>query len=242
MQPMRLCFIIVAMVLALSGTALARDLKFITIDVAPWAFVDKDGQPGGLFTALVRQLERRSGHSIQISLQPFIRIGHELEAGNRDCGILVWNDQWSSFAQREETLFNHHLGVIPRKGVVIRNYDDLRPLKLSVLRGLSLGEPFDSDSALNKSFDMDYAAALQRLVRNRVDAVIGAIPTLRFLAHQIGDDHALGDPLILASVPLALQCSRRSANLDVLPELNDAIRRMKADGTLDRLIAEFGFE
>ena len=213
-----------------------RNLNFITIGVAPWAFVDKaSGKSLGVFPAVVSELERRTGFHIQQSYEPFARIDHELEIGSQDCTILVWSDSRARIVERGEFVASHPMGVIARTGVKISSYDDLKGKTISVLRGLALEPRFDSDPEIIKDFDSDYVLGVRKLAHQRVDAVAGAVPTIQFLARQEGLEQYLGDRLMLVDTPLVLQCSKKSANLDLMPALNKAIRQMREDGTIERI-------
>lgn len=226
-----------AAVLALAlvpGLAMARDLRFISVDAAPWA--SRPEAPTGAFPDLVREIARRTGHSISISLQPFARVERELEAGEQDCAILMWIDSRAAVVERGETVYAMPFGVIARKGVRLQSYDDLAPLVVSVVRGVPISARFDADADVRKDFDKDYAVAVRKMVHGRVQAVAGALPTITYLAESSGLGDALGDRMVLSTVPLVLQCSRRSSNLDLMPQLNEAVRAMAADGTLSRML------
>ncbi|MGE5505035.1 MAG: substrate-binding periplasmic protein [Actinomycetota bacterium] len=222
----------------ITGTAWARDLRFVTVEAAPWAAHDTAvGRDVGVFPEVVAELKRRLGVSITVALHPFARIDHDLQSGEQDCTIIVWSDTRAGFVERGAALFPHTLGVLARKGVRLADYGDLRPLRLSVLRGLPLGQPFDGDEAISKDYDTDYLQALRKVVHGRVDAVVGALPTLRYLADRDRIAGLFGDQLVLARPELTLQCSKNSANLDLMPSLNRAIGEMREDGTLDRIRA-----
>lgn len=224
-----------ALAALLPVAAAARELRFITIEAAPWAH--QPDAPEGAFPQLVRELERRTGHTIQVSLQTFARVERDLETGEQDCTMLMWNDARSHVVERGESIYPMPFGIVARKGVRLESYEDLGGLTVSVVRGLAIHPRFDGDAALRKDFDKDYGAGVRKMVHGRVDAVAGALPTIAFLAAQQEMGDVLGDRLVLSTVPLALQCSRRSSNLDVMPQLNQAMRDMAADGTLGRILA-----
>jgi polar amino acid transport system substrate-binding protein len=227
-----------ALALAWTTSAAAKDLKFITLEVAPWASFDPaTKQPVGVFPDVVKELERRTGHKIAMALHPFARIDHELESGGQDCTIIVWNEQRTRFVVKGELVSTHIVGVVARKGVTLKTYDDLKPLTISVLRGLALDPKFDNDSTLKKYFDTDYMMGIRKIAHNRLDAIAGAIPTIAFLAKQEGMAGYLGDRLVLGEIPLVLQCSKKSPSLDIMPELDKAIRDMLEDGTMERIKA-----
>lgn len=227
---------LLALVVALPlATAQARDLRFITVDAAPWA--SQPQAPVGAFPQLVRELERRTGHRIAIALAPFARVERDLETGEQDCAILMWIDSRARVVRRGEDVYAMPFGVIARKGVPLGSYGDLSALTVAVVRGVAISRQFDNDAAVAKDVDKDYLTALRRMARGRVDAVAGALPTIAYIAAHDGLGDVLGERLVLSTVPLALQCSLRSPNLDVMPQLNEAIRAMAADGTLSDVLA-----
>jgi len=214
----------------------ARDLSFVTIEVPPWASIDKvSGKPIGLFPEVVRELERRTGHRISMSLQPYARIDHELESGREDCTIIVWTKERERIVVQGELVSNHEIGVLPRRDFPLTRYEDLHGKSISVLRGLSLGDRFDTDTAIKKDFDTDYLTGIKKVRHKRLDGVAGATHTIQFLIRSEGLAEDFGAPLKLGTIPLALQCAKKSRNLDLMPEFNKAIREMWADGTISRL-------
>src|SRR5690625_6493264 len=65
-----------------------------------------------------------------------------------------------------ELVFNHSLGAIARKDLPLNTYEDLRELRISVLRGGSLNERFDTDDTLTKELDTDYIIGLRKMARS----------------------------------------------------------------------------
>jgi len=225
-----------------AAQATAAELRFITIDVAPWASIDPaTGKPVGVFPTVVREIARRSGHTVIMSLQPFTRIDRELEAGTQDCTIIVWTEGRGHIVRKGELLADHPMGVIARKGVRLKAYDDLKGLTISVLRGLAIEPRFDTDSALTKDFDVDYDQGLLKMAHKRLDAIAGAVPTILHVAKQKGLGDMMGDVLSLGTIPLVLQCSKASPKIKLAPELDKAVRAMRDDGTLQRILEEHSF-
>lgn len=101
-QGMARTALIMLMLLLSFVPARAGELRFITIDVAPWASLDPTTQkPVGVFPAVVAEFQRRTGHSIAITLHPFARIDRELETGAQDCTIIVWNDTRAGIVKKK---------------------------------------------------------------------------------------------------------------------------------------------
>lgn len=222
--------------------SMAADLSFVTIEAAPWAWHDAAGRPLGAFPAIVAQLEQRSGHRIAISLYPLTRIDQAMASGEQDCTIVLWNERRARLVERFDDVYPMPFGVVARQGLPLQRYDDLAPLVISVTRGLAMDARFDADAALHKDVDRDYLTGLRKIAHGRADAIAGALPTIRHIAREAGLDGRLGATLTLGRVPLALQCSKRSPQAAIVGNaLNTALRAMRADGSLARILAEHGY-
>jgi polar amino acid transport system substrate-binding protein len=228
--------------LAAMSAARADPIRFITIDTAPWASTETTGgQPVGVFPDVVAEIARRTGLDIHTDLAPFARIPRELEANRQDCTILVWSDQWAPFMTQGEIVSTHVMGVIARKGMTLRSYEDLHGMSVSMLRGLSLGSRFDSDTSIQRQYDTDYNQGLNKLAHGRLDAVAGALPTIRHLARQSGLEDHLGDQIALSELVLRFQCAKGSPRLGIMPQVDAAIGAMVADGTIERIKTRWNY-
>ncbi|ODS24960.1 hypothetical protein AB835_01490 [Candidatus Endobugula sertula] len=218
----------------------AADLKFVTLEVAPWAYMDEEQvKYVGIFPDLIEQFEVRTGHSIKVMLIPYARINRELETGRQDCTILVSEAEREKISVKGELVFNHPMGVIPKKSLKLKDYNGLYGMKISLLRGSTISDRFKNDKNLKKSFDTDYLISLRKVQHGRLDAIAGAIPTIQYLAKINDMTGLLGKPLELNSAPVYLQCSRKSKNLHYIDDLNKAIRSIKIDGTLQNILAKY---
>ncbi|WP_084645807.1 substrate-binding periplasmic protein [Marinimicrobium agarilyticum] len=223
-----------------TASSTAQTVTFVTIDAVPWAATDPEtGEPFGAFVEIVDALEEKTGLNIQTALTPFARIDREMETGSHDCTISIPRDE--SIVVHGETLVTHDIGLVSLKEAPLDHLGALRDKRLSIPRGSSLSEVLEGDFNLTVEEDTDYLIALHKLQRGRVDGVAGAVPTIFYIAKQNDLYDLLAEPLKLSDVPLMLQCSRNSENLDLLPVLNKAIRSMREDGSLEAITDKYDF-
>jgi len=216
------------------------ELKFITIDVAPWAYRASDSEETlGAFVDIVQALERETGYSIRKTLTPFARVDRELETGDHDCTILVPRSE--QIVKHGSIITDHDIGIVSRADNPIGEYADLEGQRISLLRGSSISERFDADDAFEREYDTDYLIALRKLSRERVNAIAGAIPTILHLAEENGLSGILAPTLKLADIPLMFQCSRNSPHLELMPALSAAIETLRASGELDAIVEKYHF-
>jgi polar amino acid transport system substrate-binding protein len=221
--------------------ASAAEIRFVSIDAAPWAFYDAHDRPAGAFAEIVAELGRRSGHTLPIALQSFARIERDLELGAQDCTIILWMDSRARLVEMGEAIYSMPFGIVARKGVPLTRYDDLLPLRVSMVKGVAFDKRFEADDRITRDLDKDYGQSLQKLAHGRVDAVSGAIPTILHQIRRAEMDDQIGDILELSRIPLALQCSKTSPQLPHMAGLGAVIRAMKDDGTVSVILARHGY-
>lgn len=210
------------------------------MEVAPWSYAGETGNHYmGIFPDVIREIEKRTGYSIEITMASFSfdRINRELLFGRQDCAIVIEDRSREDYVVVGESLFDHKMGVIAKKGFPLDKYADLYNMVISTNKKLVINQDFYTDKKLKKEFDASYELGLKKIKYGRVDAVAGAIPTIQFLAKKNGLINMLGEPLILKLEPISLQCSKKSKNLMFMEDINRVIKAMKSDGTLNEIIA-----
>jgi polar amino acid transport system substrate-binding protein len=238
---MRNAFIFILIFLPSYG--LSKDLNFITLGVAPWAyFDDSNGEFLGVFPDLIREVEKRTDYSVKISLSPyaFARVNRELESGRQDCTMIIAGSKRQAISFKGELVFDLPMGIIARKGIKLKN-NNLKNVHASILKVLSEREGFLDENTLIRQIDPTYEAGIKKLAHERVDAVVGAIPTLKHLAKKLGVIDLLGTPMILTNEPIYLQCSKNSKKSNYFETINEAIKEMKADGTLKKIADKYAW-
>jgi polar amino acid transport system substrate-binding protein len=224
-------------VMFVSFRANSEELKFITLEVAPWAYQNKEtGSIEGIFPDIVKEIENRTGNTIAITLTPYARINRELEAGRQDCTMLIREKERDGITDLGELVFYHPIGVVPSKRLELKKYEELHGLKVSVLRGLIITDRFSNDRGIQKEEDTYYEISLRKMRHGRVDAIAGAIPTIQYLAKKNGMHDLLGDPLELSSEPIFLQCSHKTKKKDYIDGINKSIQSIKDDLSLDKIL------
>ncbi len=220
----------------LSPVAKSADLKFVGIEVPPWAFkTNKEQKYTGIFPDIVAHLEKVSGHNIDITLSPYARITRELETGRQDCTVLILDENRKKTTIQGEYLFDLSIGVIPKESISLNSYSDLKDINISLLRGAAISHKFNNDEELKKEFDTDYMMSLRKLEYGRVDAIAGVIPTINYLAKKSGLDNSLGKPLNLSFEPVYLQCSEKLKNSGIIDDINKAIINLREKGAFDEI-------
>jgi polar amino acid transport system substrate-binding protein len=222
------------------SSANSAELKLVSIDTVPWAYFDAEvGVYAGIFPDIVRELEKESGHKIKISLTPYARINRELESGRQDCTMLIAEKEREKVADLGELVFYMPMGIIAIKNSRLDSYDDLYKLKISVLRSLNITDQFTEDNDLKKEFDTGYEMGLRKVLHGRLNAIAGAIPTIKYLAKEKGMAEMLGEPMILSLKPIYLQCSKESKHSVFIKDINLSLKKIRENGVLNDVVSKY---
>lgn len=217
----------------------SKNINFITLDVEPWAYYDeKNKKISGVFSDVIKEIENRTGYKIVMSLSShaFSRINRELESGRQDCTMIISSDERKKISILGEKVFDLPMGILARKGVSIKSEKGFNTITVSIMSILSDRKGFlDKDDFL-RQVDSTYNIGLKKLMHGRVDAVVGAIPTLNFLAKKNKMESFLQSPLIISNEPIYLQCSKKWNGGAYFNHLNNVILNMRNDGFLDSVI------
>lgn len=218
--------------------ATPNELKFISLEVAPWAYYDKKtGSLKGVFPDVIRELEHRLELNISVSLSShaFNRINRELESGRADCTMVVSSPAREIFTLKGAKVYDLPIGILGKKEV---NFDKQRLLKkvsTSTLKLLANRHSLTDIDMLSIEIDPTYEVGIKKLKYGRIDAVAGAIPTIKYLAKKYDIDKSLGVPHVLFNEPVYLQCSKKSNNLIFFEKINNKIEEMRKEGFLMKI-------
>ncbi|XHS79548.1 substrate-binding periplasmic protein [Burkholderiaceae bacterium UC74_6] len=242
--------------LLLAGQACAASpslppLVFAFSELAPWKTKTADGGDfGGAYTLIVRELARRLGRDLRIVECPHARCMLMLRVGEADLTIGVQQsperDAYLAFLRTPYRKSASDRVFYVRRGEAkrIRRYEDLRDLHIGIKQGSEYFDRFDEDTTLHKEIALSNSANLRKLVLRRLDAVVmpedqGAVlmnePELRGqLEAAVYRERDL--------IPRSVAVSRKSAAIELLPQLEAAMQAMRRDGTLAAIYDKHYFE
>lgn len=228
-----------ALLLGGVGAARAVELSACIIEFAPWGFPRPRSLGGveevGVMFDMINEFERRSPHKVQRKMLPYARVELELEHGGCDFALMAWSDKRSTYANKGTVFMPLEFGVIAAKGRRLRQYEDLKPLTISVARGLKVAPRFDEDEALSKAVDRDNLTGVKKASMQRTSAVAGSLSTLRWLIAELGAEEQFGDTLVLQTNDFASAYSKRSAYPELEGAVNGVFNAMVADGTVGKI-------
>ncbi len=210
--------------------------SLVTVNAAPWA-VASEGQTSGMIVDLAQALTARTGIALTPRALPAPRIPLMVNSGEVELAFLSAANPMEATALG--TLFELPVIAIARPGVSLARYEDLVGLRIGIVGGLNLNTRLEADPALNRLPEPNYAQILRKMEAGRLDATIGAEPTLRATAREIGPGFAFGDKIVLQTAPVLLHASRKGLAPEVQTRIAEGFAALHRDGTIEKIRGKY---
>lgn len=229
---------------AIAGSVARERPLRISFDSAslPTMYADAQGSPAGIYPSIVRTALTRIGEPAQLLAEPFRRLVGSLLAGSSAAGAVVRNSERLAVADYSADYYTEHLSIYQRStgGTRLSTLDELRGLRVGVIRGWSYGDSFDMarDQGLFQAEEVDSDAKnFAKLQRGRLDVLVATELAGRML---VGDGSAKGivagtRPLITIGIALAIP--KRLQAQGLLQRFDEVIAGMRRERLIDAIVA-----
>ena len=231
--------LLAAALLGVAAAAWSQPMRLAFSELAPWK-TRKGNEHGGAYTEIVRELARRAGLPLVFVDCPLKRCLRLLEVGEAD--VVIGLQQSPERARYLHYLATPYRVTSSDRVFLVRasdkrritQYEDLLGLRIAVKQGSEYFDRFDEDTRLIKDPALTNEASLRKLLLDRVDVVVLAEDQAQAqlaLMNLHGEiDFA---PLrIPEPTPRAIAVAKASPLMARLPQLEQAMREMREDGTL----------
>lgn len=208
----------------------------------PFAFI-KQGQIVGFDIDVITQVAQRLGKAISIKDMPFDSLMIEAIKGHID----VIAAGMTPTAERKKQMYftTPYYSGDPLMIVTLASKEPVQDLTQLTGKDVAVNEGFTADlylSSCNQDLSIirlaTSADALIALQTGRVDAYVTALNSLKPIVEKVGKDQFHLAPLADAQDSYALIVSRNYPALYL--EVEEAVKDMLSDGTIDQLKAKWG--
>lgn len=238
--------------LANSGTAPpadeVRNNTFLMVNTVypPYTTMQDDGSVGGTATALVDELFRRLSLPVRQRLLPWNRVLRMTEDGAADGVSMLARSPEREAAMAfsvpvAEAHQSFYYARAAHDGFAWQRYEDLRPYRIGLVQGYTYCPEFLA-AVERLQLAVEYAPSdesnFAKLRNGRVDLCLSNdLVAEAYLNSQPNLRSAVGKAeRPVCSYPLHMAFSRNSPLVGRLPEIDAEIGRMRADGTLQRIL------
>ena len=205
---------------------------------------------GFFYDILTEALQNRMDVTLVWTAYPWIRCQESLKNGTEDAVITVPTEERAAFTVTHREAFCHKsLNLFtyadhPRLDQIkkVRRIADLRDGGFSVITYSGNGWHKTHVQPLGvKTYETGYLVNVwTMLAQRRGDTVIewppGAWPDIK---HAGVSDRVVDTSIVLSTMPFHLLIRKDYPRLDLLTEFNGVIKKMKADGTMKRILSRY---
>lgn len=238
-----LTFIVLAVLCALAAPARAQQ-TLVVFDQSnpPFMYATADGKPAGIYPAIVSEAFARMKRPAALEAVPWKRALAMAEQGQAGIAGLYANEARKATFAFSDPLYVEVLLVVQRKGgeFPFSGLGSLKGRKVGTLRGWSYGDDFDKARASGlfhvEEVDGD-AQNMAKLLAGRIDAMIAVKEGAEAMLSASGArEKYVICPTPLSSNAAFLAFARRGPDAALLAQFNQALKGMRADGTLDKIV------
>ena len=214
-------------------------IQMAIMNQTPYGFITNDGKKTGVLYDILNQILKTSAMNKSIDIIPTKRLLSLLQNNHKVCTIVANTPDVKVFDLIEPIGFKLTAGILPRPGIKVDNYSHLENKVIAVPLGIIFDKKFHQDDTLIKVRPHHYINAIKMLKTGRVDAVAGAILTLKYIAKKEGMNlMSFNKPLILAQTEAYLVCT---ADLNKInrEKLQKAVIQLKLNGTIKKILIKY---
>lgn len=232
--------IILSLAIPLYSAAKERTLSASIFEIAPWGYRNSNGNIAGLEYDIIRSIENDIKEPIKVNLVPYNRMIYQLKNGTTDFGIFFRSKKSEESAEPLIRWGTLDIIVITKKGRVVKNYNDLKGLKIGVRLGGYFGNKFDNDKKLFKVNLRDYKECIERFKVGKIDAVIGTAATLYDeIQRQNININSIETPFFISTKEDWLHFSRLSQNQHKKEKIKKSVKKLIENGTFNRIFNKY---
>lgn len=200
----------------------------------------------GIGVDILNEVVKRTGDTVSIQLAPNKRAMKMFEVGEADFMILdspLWNDPEMS----DQMVFSddvmsiqEYIYFLKSSFIEVKTPSDLNGQTVNILRGYyyPLFEEAFSNGSIVKNEVGSEPSLIETLVRGRVAAIFMDSIAFQYTTSKFKyETNQFQRGLQLSNTKLGIKI--RADKAYVLPRFNQAIKAMKQDGTIDRIIQKY---
>lgn len=224
----------VAAVLVSGPCAIAQPVVLMPLLAAPpYAWLDSQGQPQGLYPDIAAALARVTGLNIRIEVVPFARAATQVVNGAADATLMLTNTFTAGKTIQAVPVFYATVSVQLRPGLAVAGRSDLIPLRLGRMNGGCAELAEEAHGKLHFADLNSHESGVQMLAAGRLDGFCSVseatVDALRSTGLQ--DRFEKAQVVALASKPVWLMLSPKVAP-DVAKRLEAGVRQLQSNGEL----------
>ncbi|MCJ8319152.1 MAG: ABC transporter substrate-binding protein [Colwellia sp.] len=235
-----LIVILLVVPLHTSATNEDKNISMMTLELFPYGFMNDEGKRDGVLYKLMNEIIVESGVGKSKGVFPAQRLVIQFDKPKGMCTIVLDTPYVEHQLEAVEPIgYSLSMGILPKAGVKINSYLDLRSIIVAIPRGVYVDERFMKDKTMSKAPTSKYYSALQMLKLGRVDAIAGAVQSITYLAkNEEFTTLAFDKPLIFSENEMTLFCNQ-AVHQDIKKILKNTVIKLKENGKIKKILDKY---
>lgn len=233
-----------AVLLGCAGTAQAEPAIRVVVDDWP-PFGGENLPEGGISLDVITTVLERAGYDVTTEILPFARILNGAQSGIYDVvGNLFLEEDLQAYLTYSDPFYETEVRFVRQTGRdhSFTDIESLRPYTIAVGEGYLYEEDFDHADSLKKVVVTTTIQGVRMVASGRVDLTLDSTDVIDYAIRT--EDPALAEQIEYLPRALTAQRIHMAVRSDfpgrdrLLADFNSVLADMRADGSLDRLLAK----
>lgn len=233
--------LIVVIILPIKSFPKGEDeIVMLTMNLIPYGFYNTQGEATGVLFDVMNQIIDQSKIGKSHHLVPINRKLSLLAEKRKICALGAnTSDIVAKNIIIEPINYLVTAGVISRSPKNLNNYESLKQLVIAVPQGVYFDEKFAHDPSLNKVDTLRYLSAVKNFQLGYVDAIAGAIETIKYVAEVEGvSEKAFSEPFVFQRYNIVLYCTPYVSE-DLRKKLRTVVKSLNKAGVIANIIQKY---
>ncbi len=234
-------FILILSFFIFNNFALANRLTLGYVNFPPYEY-QEDSKPKGVLVEIVKSIFKKANIEINLKFLPFKRAFKMTKSGQID-GLFNFykTDVRIPFFDYTEPIIKNPLVFFVRKDSVLEfsKLEDLKGLKIGVMRGYTYGTKFDENKLFKREPTNSHDANFKKLILKRIDAY----PCDNLVGIHVARRNKLYSEVKILKEPLKVMDGyigfTKKKHLTTIKKINQIIKKMHSDGEIKHHIYKY---
>ena len=237
----KISLLLILLSLFLAHNVNAEKITLGYVDFPPYEFEEQD-QPKGILVSIVKKVFKKAEIPLELNFMPFKR-AYELTKSGRIDGLFNFykTENRLQHFDYSKPIINNPLVFFVRKDADIQfnKLEDLKGLKIGVMRGYTYGKAFDTSSLFSKDASNSHESNLKKVLYGRIDAY----PCDKLVGIYTARKHKIMSELKILTEPLKVMKGHigftKGKHKDVIEKIDKVITQMLQNGKIDEAIDQY---
>ncbi|GHW08648.1 amino acid ABC transporter, periplasmic amino acid-binding protein, putative [Vibrio cholerae] len=221
----------------------------ITAAQDPWPpFVMENAQQKGLSVDIVTAAFATQGYTVEFTIMPWSRALNDVKEGKIDILPATWfTQERTAYLTYSDNYLTNQVKFIKKAGdnFEFAGLASLDGKKVGIVRGYGYGDEFMNDPSFFRPESTDLKQNLQKLQAGRIDLAVEDELVAKSIITEAGmnlADFAFTNQAISEN-PLHVTSGKANPRSEELvAAFNKGLAEIKANGTFDKLLADYGIK